>query len=169
LAGLALAETIGPSAVLKWPNDVLLGDGQRKVAGLLAQSANCAVVVGIGLNVSTTPPELPVPTATSLAIEGVHQQDRASLLAGFLIAFGRRYDAWQAAAGNAERSGLAADYRARCATLGSAVSAELMSHTIVGMALDIASNGELVVQPNDSAVPVIVAAGDITHLRGSSG
>ena len=41
----------GVRASLKWPNDLLAGDG-RKLAGILAESTGTAVVVGVGLNVS---------------------------------------------------------------------------------------------------------------------
>src|SRR5207247_3184629 len=66
----AVAELTGLDAALKWPNDVLLGAARRKAAGILAQVVGDAAVVGVGLNVTTTAGELPVDTATSLAIEG---------------------------------------------------------------------------------------------------
>jgi BirA family transcriptional regulator, biotin operon repressor / biotin---[acetyl-CoA-carboxylase] ligase len=57
-AGLAVARTVGPSARVKWPNDVLV-DG-RKVAGILVESAGADVaVLGIGLNVATDVEALP--------------------------------------------------------------------------------------------------------------
>src|SRR6516225_3402785 len=60
LAGVAVAAAVadvtGVEARLKWPNDVLAGEG--KLAGILAEAAGDAVVVGIGLNVSTEPAEL---------------------------------------------------------------------------------------------------------------
>ena len=59
LAGLAAYDAVRAlSSVpcgLKWPNDLLLGPAQRKVAGILAEVADPqrpAVVVGIGLNVA---------------------------------------------------------------------------------------------------------------------
>src|SRR5207248_4297447 len=55
LAGLAVAralnEQAGVEAALKWPNDVIVND--RKVAGVLAEAAGGAVVIGVGLNVTT--------------------------------------------------------------------------------------------------------------------
>ena len=61
LAGVATATAVrqvsGLDAVLKWPNDVLLGP--RKLAGVLAEQSGDAVVIGIGLNVSTARDELP--------------------------------------------------------------------------------------------------------------
>ena len=56
---------------LKWPNDVLI-DG-AKVCGILAQvlpGEPDAIVIGAGINTRMTPEQLPVPTATSLAIAG---------------------------------------------------------------------------------------------------
>lgn len=78
---------------IKWPNDVLLGD--RKVAGVLAESAwngeQLSVVVGVGINVRTTPAGLAgLPTATSLHIAGATGVSRGGVLHGFV----RHLDAW---------------------------------------------------------------------------
>ncbi|MGZ6748140.1 MAG: biotin--[acetyl-CoA-carboxylase] ligase, partial [Nocardioides sp.] len=65
LTGVALAESVseitGARASLKWPNDLLAADG-RKLAGILAEAVTSpdqpsAVVVGVGLNVTTRPDE----------------------------------------------------------------------------------------------------------------
>src|SRR5450830_1422873 len=69
----ALLETAGIPAELKWPNDVLVRG--KKIAGILAQlgplgnGAVPPVILGTGLNVTLTEPELPVPTATSVLLE----------------------------------------------------------------------------------------------------
>src|SRR3954468_22320857 len=69
---VAVADTVGPAARIKWPNDVLV-DG-RKVAGILAEGrpADGWAVLGIGLNVAVRiadlPPELH-PTAGTLGLE----------------------------------------------------------------------------------------------------
>jgi BirA family biotin operon repressor/biotin-[acetyl-CoA-carboxylase] ligase len=61
-AGVAVADLVGPQALVKWPNDVLV-DG-RKVAGILVEGRPQErwAVVGIGLNVALRqedfPPEL---------------------------------------------------------------------------------------------------------------
>ena len=81
-------------AALKWPNDVLLtSEGNRKVCGILCEyrpalrSAEALVVVGIGINVSQTRDQLPVDTATSLALAGAGDVDREDLLTTVLDRF----------------------------------------------------------------------------------
>ncbi len=71
-AGVAVAELVGESARVKWPNDVLL-DG-RKLAGILVEGRPQEgwAVLGIGLNVALReedfPPELRA-TAGTLGLE----------------------------------------------------------------------------------------------------
>jgi BirA family biotin operon repressor/biotin-[acetyl-CoA-carboxylase] ligase len=61
-AGVAVAEVVGPDALVKWPNDVLLSG--RKVAGILVEGRpqDAWAVIGVGLNVALRqqdfPPEL---------------------------------------------------------------------------------------------------------------
>jgi len=61
-AGVAVAEVVGPDALVKWPNDVLLAG--RKVAGILVEGRpqDGWAVVGVGVNVAVRhtdfPPEL---------------------------------------------------------------------------------------------------------------
>lgn len=165
LTGLALARTLGSAARLKWPNDLLFGPRGAKAAGILVQSGKDAVVIGVGLNVTTSQAELPVETATSLLLEGHRELDRAELLVGFLSRLDGLYTAWQAHGGDAGSSGLAGGYRAACATLGADVSVDLGSHTLLGQAVDLDDNGRLLVRPTGGGAVVAVAAGDVTHVR----
>jgi BirA family biotin operon repressor/biotin-[acetyl-CoA-carboxylase] ligase len=100
VAGTAVAEAVAAETGLemrvKHPNDVLVGG--RKVAGILAESAEGRVVLGIGVNVAQSRDELPMETATSLALEGAHV-DRAELLAAILERLEARYDRWVSEAG----------------------------------------------------------------------
>lgn len=97
LAGLSLAigvavaqalEALGVRDVgLKWPNDVLLGDG--KLAGILvelsAERRDTLAVIGIGLNLAA--PDEPLPQAASgLADALTVIPDRHVVLAQLLIA-----------------------------------------------------------------------------------
>jgi len=91
----AIAEVTGIEPAIKFPNDVLVGG--RKVAGILAESSNGRVVLGIGVNANQTAEQLP-PGAqtdpTSLRIELGRPVDRAPLLAAILARLERAYDAW---------------------------------------------------------------------------
>ena len=99
VAGTAVAEAIEVAISLavqvKWPNDVMLN--RRKVAGILAEASDRAVVVGIGLNVNQERGQLPEDTKVAAAslytIDGI-TRDRAPLLASILERLEHNYDAW---------------------------------------------------------------------------
>jgi BirA family biotin operon repressor/biotin-[acetyl-CoA-carboxylase] ligase len=168
LAGLAVASAVtavaGLDARLKWPNDVLAGD--RKLAGILAEQSAGAIVVGVGINVSARRDELPVATATSLALEGAPGTGRAELLGAALGELERRYLSWAGgtAPGDPDASGLRAEYRRRCVTLGRPVRAEFPGGgTARGTALDVDPEGRLLL--GTARGPLAVSAGDVVHLR----
>ncbi len=170
LAGLAVADAVRAvaevDAALKWPNDVLAGD--RKLAGVLAEmveagpDAGAAVVVGIGLNVSLRPAELPTPQATSLAILGAATLDRDTVLRSLLRSVERRYAQWRSSAGAGD---LPVDYRALSATIGRRVRVEFgAGATLEGEAVTVDDGGRLVVR-GDDATTTVLSAGDVFHLR----
>lgn len=69
VAGLAVVEALGVSGLsLKWPNDVLAGNA--KLAGVLLERQNDAVVIGVGVNLAHHP-DLPDRPTMSLAALGV--------------------------------------------------------------------------------------------------
>jgi BirA family transcriptional regulator, biotin operon repressor / biotin---[acetyl-CoA-carboxylase] ligase len=169
LAGVALHEAVGPvtgvAATLKWPNDLLAPD-DRKLAGILAQTSGPAVVIGIGINVDTAAEELPVDTATSLALCGAEAVDRTELLIAILTRLDARYAQWTDCNGEAEACGLAAAYRAACSTLGRPVRVTLADGEVVsGDAIDLDEIGRLLVRTPDGTQPV--GAGDVEHVRPS--
>lgn len=91
----AIAETTGLDPTVKFPNDVLL-DG-KKVAGILAESSEGRVVLGIGVNANQTAHQLPGGAAiepTSLRLATGREIDRVELLAAILLHVERAYDAW---------------------------------------------------------------------------
>ncbi len=91
----AIAEITGIEPAIKFPNDLLIG--MRKVAGILAESSEGRVVLGIGVNVNQTAQELPADTLTpptSLRVVLGEPVDRARLLAAILLRLERDYDAW---------------------------------------------------------------------------
>ncbi|WP_257425193.1 biotin--[acetyl-CoA-carboxylase] ligase [Nocardioides carbamazepini] len=160
---------LGYDAAVKWPNDVLL-DGDRKVAGILVERVETptgpAAIVGVGINVAMTADELPVPTATSLAVAGSEVPDRTSVLLGVVAAVREGYDVWQAG-GEQGTARLATSYRAQCATLGRDVRVELPgAGELLGRATDIDDDGRLVVET--AAGTERVGAGDVIHVRATS-
>jgi len=171
LTGLALLDAVRAvcdvPAGLKWPNDLLLGAGQRKAAGILAEVADAvrpAVVVGVGLNVAASPPDQP--GATSLADEGA-VVDRTHVLTTFLSRLAEREAQWRDGRGDAEAARLRADYRAGCVTLGSEVKVELPGGAALrGIAEDVDRDGRLLVL-DAAGHRRAVAAGDVVHLRPS--
>jgi BirA family biotin operon repressor/biotin-[acetyl-CoA-carboxylase] ligase len=165
----ALVRVAGLDARLKWPNDVLVAD--HKVCGVLAEivelgaGGGAAVVVGVGLNVSQRADELPVPTATSLALAGAATTDRDTVLRAVLRSVGERYLAWVRAGGDPRRSGVGAAYRERCSTIGRQVRVELPGEvTLRGEAEGVDDDGRLLVRPPDEPVRAL-AAGDVVHVR----
>ncbi len=166
LTGIAVADavdgTCGIRAGLKWPNDLLVGEG--KLAGILAEVAarGTVIVVGLGFNVSLTAAEAPTDTATSLAMLGAPGVDRNELAAAILGRIAERVARWRAVGG--ADGVLVADYRAASVTLGARVRATLPGgRQIVGTARDIDSMGRLLIA--DGPTLTTVAAGDIAHLR----
>lgn len=171
LTGVAVAEavrrTAGVEAVLKWPNDVLVGE--RKLAGILVERVEsphgAGAVVGVGLNVSQTPQELPVPTATSLERAGDGTPvDRVALLAAVLEALAARYDAWRATAGDDPTGALHAAYAGLCSTVGRAVRVRLPSgEDLDGEAVAVDADGRLLVRGAHGTTAL--GAGDVVHVR----
>jgi BirA family biotin operon repressor/biotin-[acetyl-CoA-carboxylase] ligase len=91
----AIADVTGIEPVIEFPNDVLVGG--RKVAGVLAESSEGRVVLGLGVNANQTSEELPENARTeptSLRLELGEPVDRARLLAEILARLELAYDAW---------------------------------------------------------------------------
>ncbi|MBK6706335.1 MAG: biotin--[acetyl-CoA-carboxylase] ligase [Sphingomonadales bacterium] len=113
VAGLAAHETIRQIAPeiaiqLKWPNDVLTGDG-AKLCGILLERAGDAIVAGFGINLVHHPENIGRPTANLRAL-GANPPDTqavceilATALAGWLRKWRQEplsglLRAWEAAA-----------------------------------------------------------------------
>jgi BirA family biotin operon repressor/biotin-[acetyl-CoA-carboxylase] ligase len=91
----AIAEVTGLEPTIKFPNDILLRG--RKVAGILAESSEGRVVLGIGVNANQTLEQLPTDAKTeptSLRLELGGPVSRARLLAAILLKLEHAYDAW---------------------------------------------------------------------------
>lgn len=161
----------------KWPNDVLVRSGPgsvdgpwSKVSGVLCQVVQPAVgpalvVAGVGVNVSQTPDELPVQTATSLRRRGL-EVSRDEVLAA--VARHVRHVAvdW----GGAGIGALQERMRRSCLTIG----ADVEVHTPDGgvhprRAIAIDESGRLVtVAPGEHAdrgSRMVFSVADVVHAR----
>ena len=157
-AANATVTTTGVAPVLKWPNDLLGPDAQAKLAGILATAGPFAgdrpafVVVGLGLNVNWAPEG-----ATSLSAMVGHEVDVDEVLRALLTSLDR-YTAMSP-------TQLHEAYRKRLGTLRREVVVHLPGDTTVeGRALDIESDGRLVVLDR-CGVTHRFSVGDVVHVR----
>ena len=161
VAGLAAAETIreltGLLATVRWPNDLLL-DG-RKVAGILIENKSGAVVLGVGINVSTDPTQLP-DTATSLAASGAVSCNSHHVAGEWCRRFQSWYGVWTARGFAPIRAAL----RPWIGMFGHPVQISTGSGQVEGTASDLDDGGRLLVRL-DSGVVQSFDMGVVTLLR----
>ena len=179
LAGLGVARALrtatGVRACLKWPNDLVVGGFAecvagwgtwRKVGGILTEAVGAEVLIGIGINVAQRPDELPVPSATSLALAGAGRAERESVLVAAVVAVVAAIHRFAAAGGDARACGLADEVAACCVTLGRTVRVDLPGGgQLVGQASRLDEVGALVVRDDAGEHPVL--AGDVLLVRSS--
>jgi BirA family biotin operon repressor/biotin-[acetyl-CoA-carboxylase] ligase len=164
LRELSLAQGAELPAVLKWPNDVLVEDG--KICGILAERvetpAGPACVIGMGINVHLTRDQLPVATATSLALlTGGAVPSRNDVIVAVLHALESIYTGWET--GDDDPAFVAA-YTQRCDTLGRQVKVLLGGErTLEGVAEAVDGEGRLVVRTASGRE--VLGAGDVIHVR----
>lgn len=156
LAGLAPS----PRAVqLKWPNDVLVSG--RKVCGILSERvehrSGARAVVGLGINLTLTADELPVPSATSLSLEGF-DVGVDEVVAAVLGQFEAHYRLWQ------EAGELRAMYEARCTSVGAELEVVVdAQRSVAGRGTGVDEFGRLLVATSSGTRAF--AAGDVVHAR----
>lgn len=161
---LAIAQTTGLDARIKWPNDIVCGG--RKVCGMLLEmnadeQAVHDVVAGIGINVHQTQfaPEIEK-TASSLDLLSGQRVCRAALVRAFLEAFERTETL-------AAQGALMDAYRARSATLGQRVQVIAPAGSFTGTALEVTDSGSLIVEDEEGQRREVLAA-DVS-VRGLMG
>ena len=140
---------------VKWPNDVLVGG--RKVAGILIESLDTdRLAIGIGINISGVPDNLPSETVTSLSAEGV------ALTAATIVP--ALADAVMRQAENLDDDQLLAELHNAIDTVGRDVHIELPDGGFVkGRATGLGPAGSLIVETASGSHEFV--AGDVTHLR----
>lgn len=152
----AVRECTGLEAVLKWPNDLLVGG--RKISGILLDSADDGtgsvswVIAGVGVNVVSHPDDLPDATDVSTCGAVVSVE---VLLEAFLAGLAEHLDVW-------EREGFSV-IRARWAELalekGTALSVKLPNGALEGGFDGIDEAGNLLLARNGQTM--CVSAGDV--------
>jgi BirA family transcriptional regulator, biotin operon repressor / biotin---[acetyl-CoA-carboxylase] ligase len=179
VTSLAMAEAAeaesglpGGTIHLKWPNDLVVGDGRsgplRKLAGVLGETEGLGtkdprVVVGIGINVDWSHADYPAElaaTMTSLREESGRRIDRFSLLERFLDRLEARMHGMRT--GRFDRLG----WTVRQATTGHAIQLETPTGTenVVAVGVDTATGALLVKDPTGGEERPILA-GEVVHVR----
>jgi BirA family biotin operon repressor/biotin-[acetyl-CoA-carboxylase] ligase len=176
LAGMAMRQSLADVADvdgrLKWPNDVLAqertddpGAPWLKISGILCEMVpgGGLVVIGAGVNIDQTRTELPVETATSLALcGGAANVRREDVIVHYLGVLTDLHQAW--AGGGAGLEALRAAYRSLCLTIGLEVDVHQPDGVVAqGTATGVDDRGRLVVAAPGSLKAH--AAGDVTHVR----
>ena len=170
-----LVPDLYPDITIKWPNDMMI-DG-HKCGGILATALPeiadnqpwVDVACGIGLNTTMSLTQLPVTTATSLAVAAASRGntlhvDTAQMRAHVINAVGTRVEHWRHCEWDPHRAGIIADYRDVVTTVGQPVSATIVtdnSRRIVrGTFTDLTADGHAVITTNDGYE--VLAAADVT-------
>lgn len=167
-AGVAVCDGlrgIDVEAQVKWPNDLLVAG--RKIGGVLSEAASNAartesVVVGIGLNLATTPRLSGVTAdgATSFARETGRTPDRIELAAAILAGMALWYDALE----RGEESAVCDAWRARSVPWwGRPVEVVSGAERVRGLARDIDVTGALLLEVDGRLLPLL--SGEAREVR----
>lgn len=152
--------------VVKWSNDVLVND--RKICGILTEAywdgdKLKGVVLGMGVNVRNEFSDVDLASiATTIEAEIQREVDRVSLLAVLLF----HLDKWLALLGN---PAILDAYKAKMTMLGKPITVfnRGSSEEIHGVAIDVDTEGALIIE-QDSGVQQRIFAGDVTlHKKGT--
>ncbi len=154
----ALVRLCGLRPTLKWPNDLLVAE--EKVGGVLGElvvSDPPAVVVGIGLNLTAHPSDVPATSVRRATGVTISSAALADIVLEELEARRAHLDS------DAGLAVLRQEYLTGSATIGQRVRVELVDDPVVGLAVDVDLDGALVLEV-DGARRVVTAA-DVVHLR----
>ena len=172
IAALGVAETIRKlyslDVFIKWPNDVLLGSRLKKVCGILTemgaeQDRVNYVVIGIGVNLNVGIKEFPIEfreNTTSLEEELERRIDRGEFTRRMLKEIEDFYLLFK-------KKGFAPilkEWKNLSATLGKRVKAVSGRRIIEGKAIDIDSDGALIIKTKEGKKERILA-GDVTLMQ----
>lgn len=160
----AIRRDSGLGAMIKWPNDVYIGD--KKVAGLLLELDAEAdsihyCLLGIGIDANFDPSMLSPDLqrqVTTLRAELEQEVDRARLLARMLREFERHYDLLEAQ----EYDAILREWKSMSCTLDQHVHVNTLTKSFDGEAIDIDEYGALLVRKENGRIERVIA-GDLHH------
>ncbi|GGE07842.1 biotin--[acetyl-CoA-carboxylase] ligase [Polymorphobacter glacialis] len=145
-----------PRFLLKWPNDLLL-DG-LKVSGILLERSGEALVIGLGVNIASSPDTTERP-AISLAAAGLPAPAPLDLLARLMPAFAEYRGLWQTQGFDPIRT----RWLARAAGVGDRITARLGTETLEGVFEGLEPDGALALRLDDGQLRP-VHAGEVFAL-----
>jgi BirA family biotin operon repressor/biotin-[acetyl-CoA-carboxylase] ligase len=170
MAAVAVADAIrefsGLFPLIKWPNDILLRD--RKVAGLLNEIQSEMdrihfVILGIGVNLNidekTFSEEIRA-TATSLKIEMGRTISRKVFLQSLL----QQLEKWYSLFLEEGNAVILKAWKDRAQIKGRRVNVTSFGETLVGTAIDVDSDGALILETEDGK-RIRVVAGDVEYKK----
>jgi len=155
-----LSSMLGLQAGIKWPNDLLIRE--LKICGMLMEVGAQLdrldyVVLGLGLNVNNDPSGFPSEwRSTSLSAKLGQDLDRCDLVCRLLEEIEVAYE-------NMGSKEIYEEWRSRSLTLDRQVRITSAAGDQVGLAVDLAEDGALLLRAGDELKRIL--AGDCIHLR----
>ncbi|MHB1420006.1 MAG: biotin--[acetyl-CoA-carboxylase] ligase [Bacillota bacterium] len=160
---IAVQETTGLMAGIKWPNDILIGT--RKVCGILTEMKAETdtvhyIIMGIGINVNQEEKDFPSEiggVATSLSLCTGNIVPRVKLLQCVLRNLESTYEEFK-------KSGfqpILERWKELNITLGQQVTVTTFQDSFTGTAVDVLEDGALVVQ-GDDGIKRVFQSGDVS-------
>ena len=164
LAALAVADAVDAllpahtRATLKWPNDVLVRGG--KIAGILLEQADDALILGIGLNVLHAPDRSQYQVSTIVGCGGLATVDgtREKLV----DALGKWLEVWQV-------DGFApirAAWLARAHPVGTALGVRLAERFVNGQFAGLDTDGALLLDTPEGRSRIVAGDVEAAQTRG---
>jgi BirA family biotin operon repressor/biotin-[acetyl-CoA-carboxylase] ligase len=134
---------------LKWPNDVLVNDG--KIAGILVEGIDGALIVGVGLNILEAPRNAPYKTSTLVGAGGLATVDGARDL--LLESLSTHLDAWAQHGFEPIRTA----WVARAHPVGTALRASLGGRTEEGLFAGLDLDGAMLLDTPEGRKRIVAA------------
>lgn len=162
IAAVSVAEALGETAGIIWPNDIVMGG--RKVCGILCELAAdetgvAWVVVGMGINVRGVPRLTDARWQPGALADTVTPSSRSHVLVAVLTTLSRRYAEWLVDGPGAAL----ATFAERDVLHGSGITIQAGGRETSGTASGLDEQGRLRVMT--AAGEVVAGAGEVTRIE----